>query len=379
MKKVLMLGNSDIVIYNFRRELIEKMIKSGYEVYVSLPYSKRTEALKDMGCIFINTEINGRGTDIFEDIKLCLEYLKTLIKVRPDVVLTYTIKPNIYGGIACRLMRIPYICNITGLGSGYLKNGLVKKIIKILSRISYKKATKIFFQNTSDMNTLINDNILTQNYDLLPGSGVNLERYNLLDYPDKESEVNFSFIARVMKDKGIDEYLEAAKSIKVNYPRVNFSIIGKIEEVKYISILSEYERRGIIKYEGFNDDIIHVIEKSSCIVNPSYSEGMSNVLLEGAACGRPLIASDIPGCREIIDNDINGLLFNVKSAEDLIEKIDKFINLDYREKVLMGLAGRIKVQDSFNRDIVVDKYMNLINSIERNNKKYKLFKIIRAT
>ena len=276
-------------------------------------------------------------------------------------------------------MRIPYICNITGLGSGYLKNGLVKKIIKILSRISYKKATKIFFQNTSDMNTLINDNILTQNYDLLPGSGVNLERYNLLDYPDKESEVNFSFIARVMKDKGIDEYLEAAKSIKVNYPRVNFSIIGKIEEVKYISILSEYERRGIIKYEGFNDDIINVIEKSSCIVNPSYSEGMSNVLLEGAACGRPLIASDIPGCREIIDNDINGLLFNVKSAEDLIEKIDKFINLDYREKVLMGLAGRIKVQDSFNRDIVVDKYMNLINSIERNNKKYKLFKIIRAT
>lgn len=379
MKKVLMLGNSDIVIYNFRRELIEKMIKSGYEVYVSLPYSKRTEALKDMGCIFINTEINGRGTDIFEDIKLCLEYLKTLIKVRPDVVLTYTIKPNIYGGIACRLMRIPYICNITGLGSGYLKNGLVKKIIKILSRISYKKATKIFFQNTSDMNTLINDNILTRNYDLLPGSGVNLERYNLLDYPDKESEVNFSFIARVMKDKGIDEYLEAAKSIKVNYPRVNFSIIGKIEEVKYRSILSEYERRGIIKYEGFNDDIIHVIEKSSCIVNPSYSEGMSNVLLEGAACGRPLIASDIPGCREIIDNDINGLLFNVKSAEDLIEKIDKFINLDYREKVLMGLAGRIKVQDSFNRDIVVDKYMNLINSIERNNKKYKLFKIIRAT
>ena len=379
MKKVLMLGNSDIVIYNFRRELIEEMIKSGYEVYVSLPYSKRTEALKDMGCIFINTEINGRGTDIFEDIKLCLEYLKTLIKVRPDVVLTYTIKPNIYGGIACRLMRIPYICNITGLGSGYLKNGLVKKIIKILSRISYKKATKIFFQNTSDMNTLINDNILTKNYDLLPGSGVNLERYNLLDYPDKESEVNFSFIARVMKDKGIDEYLEAAKSIKVNYPRVNFSIIGKIEEVKYRSILSEYERRGIIKYEGFNDDIIHVIEKSSCIVNPSYSEGMSNVLLEGAACGRPLIASDIPGCREIIDNDINGLLFNVKSAEDLIEKIDKFINLDYREKVLMGLAGRIKVQDSFNRDIVVDKYMNLINSIERNNKKYKLFKIIRAT
>lgn len=379
MKKVLMLGNSDIVIYNFRRELIEKMIKSGYEVYVSLPYSKRTEALKDMGCIFINTEINGRGTDIFEDIKLCLQYLKTLIKVRPDVVLTYTIKPNIYGGIACRLMRIPYICNITGLGSGYLKNGLVKKIIKILSRISYKKATKIFFQNTSDMNTLINDNILTRNYDLLPGSGVNLERYNLLDYPDKESEVNFSFIARVMKDKGIDEYLEAAKSIKVNYPRVNFSIIGKIEEVKYRSILSEYERRGIIKYEGFNDDIIHVIEKSNCIINPSYSEGMSNVLLEGAACGRPLIASDIPGCREIIDNDINGLLFNVKSAEDLIEKIDKFINLDYREKVLMGLAGRIKVQDSFNRDIVVDKYMNLINSIERNNKKYKLFKIIRAT
>lgn len=374
-----MLGNSDTVIYNFRHELIEKMIESGYEVYVSLPYSKKIKALKDMGCIFVSTDINGRGTDIFEDIKLCLEYIKILIKVKPDIVLSYTVKPNIYGGIACRIMKIPYICNITGLGSGYLKDGLVKEIIKILSRISYKKATKVFFQNTSDMNTLINDNVITKNYDLLPGSGVNLDRYKLLRYLDKESEINFSFIARVMKDKGIDEYLEAAKSLKVKYPKVNFSIVGKIEEVKYRSILRDYERIGIIKYEGFSDDIISVIEKSSCIINPSYSEGMSNVLLEGASCGRPLIASDIPGCREIIDNDLNGFLFKVKSTDDLIEKIDKFINLDYKEKVSMGLAGRVKVKDSFNREIVVDKYMDLINAIEINNKRYKVFKSLRTT
>lgn len=379
MKKVLMIGNSDIVIYNFRRELIEEMIKSDYEVYVSLPYSPKVEFLKAMACKFINTDINGRGTDILEDIKLVIELLKILIKVKPDVVLTYTVKPNIYGGIACRFMKIPYICNITGLGSGYLKRGLVKKIIKLLSRVSYKKATKIFFQNTSDMSTLIKDKIVTENYDLLPGSGVNLERYKVLDYPDEESELNFSFIARIMKDKGIDEYLEAANKIKIKYPKVNFSVIGKVEEVKYKVILSEYERNGIIKYEGFNDDIMPIIEKSSCIINPSYSEGMSNVLLEGAACGRPLIASNIPGCKEIIDNEVNGYLFTVKSTEDLIDKIEKFINLEYEEKVLMGLAGRVKVQDSFNRDVVVDKYMNVISSIETNNKKYEGFKLIRAT
>lgn len=360
MKKVLMLGNSDIVIYNFRSELIEKIISSGNEVYLSFPYSPKVKVLNEMGCKFINTDINGRGTNIFEDIRLIIKYLKVLIKLRPDIVLTYTVKPNVYGGIACRLMNIPYICNITGLGSGYLRDGLVKNIIKILSKISYKKATKVFFQNTSDMSTLIEDKILRGDYDLLPGSGVNLKKYKLLDYPDEEYGITFSFIARIMKDKGIDEYLEAANKIKIKYPKVKFNVVGKIEEIRYKTILNDYERREIIKYEEFKENIIPIINKSSCIINPSYSEGMSNILLESAACGRPLIASNIPGCKEIIDDEVNGYLFKAKDTEDLVNKIEKFINLNYKEKVLMGLAGRVKVQRNFDRDIVVDKYMELI-------------------
>lgn len=363
MKKVLMLGNHEIVIYNFRKELIEEMIKEGYEVYVSLPYGPKVEYLKEMGCKFIDTSINRRNTNPIEDIKLFFEYLRILKNIKPDVVLTYTVKPNVYGGIACRIRKIPYICNVTGLGSGYLNGGLVQKVVQTLSKISFRKANKVFFQNTADRNLLFQQCVVKDNYDLLPGSGVNLDMYKVLPYPSEEQPINFNFVARIMKDKGIDEYLEAAKIIKNKYPEVIFNVIGMIDQPHYKDILNKYEDEGIIKYHGFQTDMIPFIEKCNCIINPSYTEGMSNVLLENAACGRPIIASDIPGCREIVDEDKNGYKFEVKNNEDLIKKIDKFINISYEKKVNLGLQGRKKIEKEFNRKIVVDKYVDCIKSI----------------
>lgn len=363
MKKVLMLANHELGIYKFRRELIEKMIKEGYEVYISLPYGPKVEYLKKIGCKFIDTNINRRNTNPIEDIKLFIDYIKILNKVKPDMVLTYTIKPNLYGGIACRLKKIPYICNVTGLGSGYLNSGIIYNVIHILSKLSFRKANKVFFQNIIDMELLIKQKVVNENYELLPGSGVNLNDYKILPYPLEDKPIHFNFIARVMKDKGIDEYLEAAKIIKEDYKNTVFNVIGSIEEPYYKDILEDYEKKGIIRYHGFQNDLTQFIQQSSCTINPSYTEGMSNVLLESAASGRPIIASNIPGCREIIKEDKTGYTFRVKDTEDLVYKIKKFINLTYKDKVKMGIEGRYKVEQEFDRQIVVDTYLYEINNI----------------
>lgn len=364
MKKVLMLGNHEIVIYNFRKELIERMIQEGYEVYVALPYGPKVELLKEMGCKFVDTPINRRNTNPFEDLKVFLNYIKVLREVKPDVVLTYTVKPNVYGGIVCRIKKIPYICNVTGLGSGYLNGGIVQKVVQILSKLAFRKANKVFFQNTADRDLLVQQGVVKENYDLLPGSGVNLETYKVLPYPPEDQPINFNFVARVMKDKGIDEYLEAAKIIKEKYPDVIFNVIGMIDQPHYEEILKKYEKNGIIKYHGFQTDMMPFIERCNCMINPSYTEGMSNVLLENAACGRPLIASDIPGCKEIICNNLNGFLFEVKNFNDLALKIEKFISLKYEEKVIMGKKGSKKVIAEFDRQIVINKYIESIKKVK---------------
>ncbi len=362
-KRILMLGNHEIVIYNFRRELIERMIKDGYEVYIALPYGPKIEYLKEMGCNFIDTPIDRRSTNPIQDIRVFLKYFKMLKEVNPDVVLTYTVKPNVYGGIACRIKKVPYICNVTGLGSGYLNGGIVQKIVQMLSKISFRKADKVFFQNTADMNLLKNQKVVKNNYDLLPGSGVNLEKYTVIPYPAEDEPIKFNFVARVMKDKGIDEYLNAAKQIKKKYPEVIFNVIGMIDQSYYENILLEYQKSGIIKYHGFQNDIIPFIAMCSCMVNPSYTEGMSNVLLENAACGRPVIASNIPGCKEIIDENVNGYTFEVRNYKSLVDKMEKFIKLSYEKKIEFGLAGRKKVEKEFDRQIVVNKYISEITNI----------------
>lgn len=363
MKKVLMLGNHEIVIYNFRRELIERMIEEGYDVYVSLPYGPKVEHLKQMGCKFIDTQINRRNTNPIEDIKLFINYIKILKQVKPDVVLTYTVKPNVYGGIACRVTKTPYICNVTGLGSGYLNGGIVQNIVKNLSKLSFTRANRVFFQNTADMELLTKQNVVSNNSRLLPGSGVNLNNYNVLPYPSEDEPINFNFVARVMKDKGIDEYLEAARIIKQKYKNTVFNVIGMIDQPHYKEVLEKYEKEGIIKYHGFQVDMRPFIEKCNCTINPSYTEGMSNVLLESSACGRPIIASNIPGCREIIEEGINGYTFEVKNVNSLINKIEKFIKSNHEEKINMGILGRKKVEKEFDREIVVNTYVKEIKNI----------------
>lgn len=363
MNKILILANSDEGLYNFRKELLEVLLEQGYEVYISLPSGDKIKQLQQIGCIYIETSVNRRSTNPIIDFNLILNYIKIINNVKPDVVLTYTIKPNIYGSIACRILKVPYINNVTGLGSGFINKLLLTKLLIIMYKISIKKSNIVFFQNSSDMNYMLNHRMVTGKYMLIPGSGVNLDKFEYTPYPPGD-KVIFNFIGRVMKDKGIDEFLIAAKTIKQRYSNTHFNIIGFIEptQAHYNQIIAEYETNGYVKYYGFQKDVRQLIIDSHCTIQPSHGgEGMSNVLLESAAVGRALIASDIPGCREVIDN--NGYVFLAGDVYDLIDKIERFIQLPYEQKIQMGKMSRQKVEREFNRQIVINTYMQEINNI----------------
>lgn len=362
MKKVLILVNHDVVIYNFRKELVERLLKDGYEVYISSPYGERIDDLVAMGCQYIEASIDRHGTSILEDLKLLSYYKKIMKDIKPEIVLSYTIKPNIYGGMACRSQNIPYIANITGLGSAVEKEGVMQKITIFLYKIAFKKINCVFFQNTENRQFFIDNKIAIGKHELIPGSGVNLNQFNVLDYPSEET-IEFAFVSRIMKEKGIDQYIEAAEYITKKYPHTRFHICGFCEEA-YEEELEKLQGRGIIHYHGMQRDVRVILKKTHCTIHPTYyPEGMSNVLLESAACGRPIITTDRSGCREIVDDGVNGYIVKQQNSQDLIEKIGEFLELSYLKKMKMGLAGRAKVESEFDRNIVVETYLNEIDNI----------------
>lgn len=363
MKNIVILSNDHSYTYNFRKELIKKLIEEEYRVYIVLPYGENIKKLEALGCIHIDLPLDRRGTNPFKDIKLLIGYYKIMNRIKPNLVISYTIKPNIYGGIICRFKKISFIPNVTGLGTALENNGLIRRILMKLYKFAYKDVNLIFFQNKRNLNFFVENSLVDlKKTKLIPGSGVNIDKFIPRKIEKKENKIRFLFIGRLMKDKGIDEYLEAANNITNKYENTEFQILGSFEEGKYKEILKT-NKNTRIKYLGRSNDVREEISQVDCIVNPSYHEGMSNVLLEGAAMGKPLIASDIPGCKEIIDDGINGFLFEVKNVNDLENKIIKFINLSNEKKVNMGIQSRKKVVKEFDRKIVVNEYMKVINSI----------------
>lgn len=363
MKKVLILANNDIGLYNFRKEIIKKLIESGYSVYVSLPQGERIQDLIDMGCIYYETPIDRRGMNLIKDLKLLILYEKIVKEIDPDVILSYTIKPNIYGGLIARLKKKKYIANITGIGSVFQAENLIKKVISFLYRFSLKKAEFVFFQNQENMDIFEGNKIRGKKKLLIPGSGVNIHQFLPIAIDQEKESLDFIFIGRIMKEKGIEEYLYAAKKIKEEYKYCKFHIIGSMEELEYEKVLRKYVEEKIIIYHGFDKDIQKYINNSDCVVLPSYHEGMSNVLLESGASARPLIASNISGCKEIIDENSNGYTFKVGDKEDLVKKINQFISLNKDERKCMGQKSRKKIENEFDRTIIVSKYKVVIDNL----------------
>lgn len=357
MSKVLFLVNHDVVIYNFRLELVERLLQDGHEVYISSPNGERIDKLIQLGCKYEEVELSRHGKNPVQELKLLRYYNELLKRVQPDMVFSYTIKPNIYGGMACQHRKIPYVANITGLGTAVEAPGLMQTITTQLYKIAFRKVQRVYFQNIENMKFFADKKIAVEKHSLLPGSGVNLQRFAVMDYPEEET-IEFVFISRIMKEKGTDQYLEAAEHIRKKYPNTRFHVCGFCEQT-YEQQLKELNDNGTIIYHGMVRDVREVLAKTHCTIHPTYyPEGLSNVLLESAACGRPIITTNRSGCKEVIEDGINGYVVEQKNTQDLIQKIEQFIALPRMQKKAMGLAGREKVEKEFDRQIVVDKYMH---------------------
>ncbi|EEV38222.1 hypothetical protein ECBG_00491 [Enterococcus casseliflavus EC20] len=364
MKHIFIISNNDVGLYKFRKEVISAFLDRGYRVSLCLPYGKYIDYFLDLGCEFYDIEINRRGTSIIQDFKLLKNMYKYINKLNPDIVLTFTIKPNIYGGIASLLNRKLYVANITGLGTALGNASHTQKILTLLYKLSFYRIKTVFFQNNSDFNFFKQNHISNpEKYKILPGSGVNLNQIKKLDYPEK-SKTRFLFISRIMYEKGIDNYLETAQVIKEEYDDVEFHICGFLEE-DYKEKLLDLVEKGIVIYHGMIDDVESIFNIIHCTIHPSfYPEGLSNVLLESCAYGRPIITTDNPGCREIVDkNKSNGFIVNKNNTEELVQSVRDFMDLSYRDKEIMGKNGRKFVEENFSRDIVVEKYLEEIDNI----------------
>lgn len=361
--KVLFLANSLQGLYSFRKELVDALLERGKEVYVSVPEHELFDSFEKKGCQMIPTDVDSRGLNPLRDIQLSYRYWSIINQVKPNVVLTYTIKPNLYGGLACRLSRTPQLANITGLGTAVENPGLLRQLIIGMYRICLSKAKMVFFQNTENRDFCIQHKMVKSPIALLPGSGVNLQLFSYYDYP-KDTPIRFLFMGRVMYPKGIDNYLEAADAIKKKYgDKVEFHILGKCDD-DYKSVVDSYVQRRVIVYHAPVKDVTPYLINTHCLIHPTfYPEGMSNVLLESCAIGRPVITTNRSGCREIVDDGINGYIVEPKNTGSLIEKIEKFLSLSYEQKQEMGIMGRRKVEKNFDRKIVISAYLDEMNKL----------------
>ena len=368
---IALMTNNDDDVYCFRKELIEGLIANGFQVLISCPYGEKFELMKDIPYLYDDPVIDRRGTNVVADLKLYRHYKKLLKRYRPAVVLSYTAKPNVYGSMAAHSLHIPVINNVTGFGSVLNKSGLMQSFIMGLFRSAYRKSACIMFQNDTNMKLAVENGMVKGDHLLIPGSGVNTDRYPLQPYPEggdgkSGAPVVFNYIGRILHDKGVDDYMEAARRIKQTYPCTEFHMLGFIEptEAHYEQDLKTLEEQGIVIYHGSQKDVRPFVTAAHATIHPStYGEGMSNVLLESASSGRPLITTDNPGCRETVRDGESGFIYAGGNVDELCRMIERFLALPNEERRQMGERGRAYIEASFSRAIVVDAYINKINNL----------------
>lgn len=371
--KILVLSNSFIGLYNFRKEVFQTFRNLGWEVVISSPIGKNQQKVdwfESIGCQIVDTRFDRQGTNPLADFRLMIDYCQLIKKVNPDIVLSYTIKPNLYGGIASNLCCVPQLANITGLGAAVEYPGMLQKLTILLYKFCMRRTRLVFFQNVANQQFCLNHGMVKGRTRLIPGSGVNLSYHALKPYPNINEPHRFLFIGRIRKEKGIEEYLAAARVICKEYPNTEFHIIGECEN-NYESCFNQMVKEGLVYYHGMQSDVRPFIEKACCIIHPSfYPEGMSNVLLEACAAGRPVITTDRSGCCEIVEDGKTGFIVHQQDSEDLIAKVRVFLSKTYEERKQMGLAARAKVELEFDRKIVIEAYVEeIINAYNVKNNK----------
>jgi glycosyltransferase involved in cell wall biosynthesis len=365
MKKVIIVSNTSWSLFNFRLRLARHLQLNGYAVVLIAPYDEYSDTLCEE-FEYHNINLDNKGTNPKEDIKTVVGFYKLYKKIKPDIVLHFTIKPNIYGTIACSLLGIKSINNIAGLGTLFIKQNFITKIAMYLYKYSQRKADKIFFQNKDDFDMFTSEGLVDKvKSDILPGSGVDINRFIPIESKRKDSTFRFLLIARMLWDKGVGEYVEAAKIIKDKYSNVEFQLLGFLDVENNSAIskiqMQEWVDSGNIVYLGVSDNVKKEICQADCIVLPSfYREGTPRILLESASMEKPLITTDNVGCRDVVDDGINGFLCQVRSGKDLARKMEAMISLSKSEIKTMGRKGRSKMIVEFDEKIVIDKYLSSI-------------------
>lgn len=376
MIKVVISSNTAWSLFNFRAGLIRALVSKGYEVVVVAPYDEYAQKLSSLGCRYIPIHMDNKGANPVRDLLLLLRFLMLLRSESPAVYLSYTVKPNIYGSIAAHFLSIPVVNNIAGLGVVFIKDSILTKIVKMLYRLSLSRSFKVFFQNNEDRELFIRDSLVDANKtDRLPGSGVDLRHYNAeaqlyspLPTVKTDNPLRFLLAARMLWDKGVGNYVDAARLVKKRYPDVEFYLLGFLDVINPAAIskeqMSKWVSEGVVNYLGVTDDMKSFLANADCVVLPSfYREGVPRVLLEAAAMGRPIITTDAVGCRDVVDDGVNGFLVIPRDVHDLAEKMVRMIELPLEARLLMGSKSRAKMELEFDENIVIDQYQVVINRV----------------
>jgi glycosyltransferase involved in cell wall biosynthesis len=349
--------------------LLSTLFKQGHEVHTIAPNDEYTLRLIEAGCIHHRVRMDSRGANPIKDSALIFELYSIYKKVRPDIILHFTIKPNVYGTLAAALLKIPVVNNVCGLGTVFLKNNLVSVIAILLYRISFRFANKVFFQNPDDLDLFIEKKLVpSENVDIVPGSGIDLEKFQPASF-NRNKIFTFLLISRLITDKGVMEYIEAVKKLRSQGFKARFQILGAMDPehkrgIK-VHIINEWIRKGTIEYLGTTDNVKPFIHAADCIVLPSYREGTPRTLLEAASSAKPIIATDVPGCNHVVRHNYNGLLCKLRDADDLAEKMKMMASLSDTDLRQLGENGRTKVESEFNESLVIDKYVQTIGSLKR--------------
>ena len=366
--KIVISTNSAWNLVNFRSELIGALIATGHEVVAVAPYDKYSVRLEALGCKFVELKMDNGGTSPVRDALLLLRYWRLLRREKPGVFLGFTVKPNVYGSLAAHWSGTRVINNIAGLGAVFIRGGWLAQLVQGLYRAALGRSSKVFFQNPDDRQLFLDERLVQAKVtDLLPGSGIDLHRFALAPMPVANSRLRFLLIARMLRDKGVGEFVQAAQLLRDRWPSVEFCLLGFVDVQNPAAIsraeVENWVAQGFVNYLGESDDVRNEIAIADCVVLPSYREGTPRSLLEAAAMGRPIITTDAVGCREVVNHGVNGYLCKVRDAEDLAEMMNQMLLLSPEDRIAMGLRGRAKMEAEFDEKIVIGKYLAAIEAI----------------
>ena len=365
---VLLSVNTAWNAWNFRAGLLDAIMRQGYRAVVAAPADSCAQRLVAAGCEFIDLPMDSNGTNPGRDLLLLLRYLVLLRAQEPVAYLGYTIKPNVYGSIAAQSLGIPVINNIAGLGAAFIDSSMVTRVARLLYRTALRRSARVFFQNPHDHRLFVEAGLARADVsDLLPGSGIATARYHAAPARDDGASFRFLLVGRMLVNKGVVEFAEAARIVRRSLPDVRFQLLGPVNEANpnlvAAQTIAAWQAEGLVEYLGAVDDVRPYLAEADCVVLPSYREGVPRTLLEAAAMARPIVATRVPGCIDVVDEGVNGLLCAARDAADLARAMLAMAALPLAERQRMGAAGRRKVEQQFDEALVIRKYLDAISDV----------------